>query len=166
MIVRNLPSSQTKQVYFAYFHSMATYGITIWGLSSCLEEIFKLQKKAIRILAGIGYTDSCRSFFRKLNILTMPSCLILACLEYAHTQKKTITKNVDVHNYNTRHANDMVIPYHRINKSQTNIHYTSIKLYNALPEDVKLLGKRQFKHHLKKYLIQKECYSMEEYYQH
>jgi len=165
VVSKHLPSDETRNVYFAYFHSMATYGIIIWGVSNEIETIFKQQKKAIRTLASLHYKESCRTHFKKLNILTVPSCFILACLEYAYSRKDTIEKNLDTHNYNTRFQNEMLIPYHRTNKSQNNFRYMSIKLYNALPTNLKQINNaRIFKSEAKKMLIEGEFYSIEEYY--
>jgi len=37
-------------IYFAYFHSIASYGIILWGNSSDSRKIFTLQKRIIRIM--------------------------------------------------------------------------------------------------------------------
>jgi hypothetical protein len=41
-----------KLVYFAYFHSIVSYGIIFWGNSTDSKEVFYIQKKFIRIMAG------------------------------------------------------------------------------------------------------------------
>jgi hypothetical protein len=58
-----------KSIYFAYFHSIIKYGIIFWGNSSYSTKIFILQKNIIRILADAQPTTSCRSLFKKLQIL-------------------------------------------------------------------------------------------------
>jgi hypothetical protein len=37
-------------VYYAYFHSIIHYGAIFWGNSSYAIHIFRLQKRAIRIM--------------------------------------------------------------------------------------------------------------------
>ena len=44
-----LTTQNLKTIYFAYFHSILSYGIIFWG-NSTGNEIFKLQKRAIRIM--------------------------------------------------------------------------------------------------------------------
>jgi len=49
-----------KLVYHSYFHSLTNYGLTFWRNSSYSNSTFKLQKRIIRIIVGIGMKDSCR----------------------------------------------------------------------------------------------------------
>jgi hypothetical protein len=42
-----------KLVHFAYFHSITSYGIIFQGNSTDNKRIFNIQKKIIRIMAGI-----------------------------------------------------------------------------------------------------------------
>jgi len=44
-----------------------SYGIMFWGNSPHSPVIFKMQKRVIRILMGIGYRES----FKELKILTL-----------------------------------------------------------------------------------------------
>jgi hypothetical protein len=41
-----------KMVYYAYFHSAMSYGIIFWGNSTYSTKMFKMQKRAIRIITG------------------------------------------------------------------------------------------------------------------
>jgi hypothetical protein len=60
-----------RMIYFSYFHTILTYGIIFWGNSSYSNNIFKLQKKVIRIMMNARNRDSCRDMFRELNILPL-----------------------------------------------------------------------------------------------
>jgi hypothetical protein len=51
-----------KMVYHAYFHSTMLYGIIFWGNSTDSKIIFKMQKRAIRIITDSKNRDSCRDF--------------------------------------------------------------------------------------------------------
>jgi hypothetical protein len=42
-----------------------TYGLIFWGNPTRATKIFKLQKRAIRILMGCGLRKSCRDLFKK-----------------------------------------------------------------------------------------------------
>jgi hypothetical protein len=57
-----------------------SYGIMFWGNSPHSPVIFKMQKRAIRILMGIGYRESCRESFQELKILTLSSQYISSLL--------------------------------------------------------------------------------------
>jgi hypothetical protein len=57
-----------KSVYFAYFHSIMKYGIILGGgggNSSNSKKIFTLQKKTVRLMAGVKPRNSCRSLFNR-----------------------------------------------------------------------------------------------------
>jgi hypothetical protein len=49
-----------KIVYFAFFHSVMSYGLIFWGNLTSSKCLFKLQKRAIRIIIGTRNNDSCR----------------------------------------------------------------------------------------------------------
>jgi hypothetical protein len=60
-------------VYYAYFHSVMHYAIILGGNSSHAINIFCVQKRALRIMAGIGNRNSCRQLFKTLRILPLQS---------------------------------------------------------------------------------------------
>ena len=63
-------------IYHSLFHAVMTYGIIFWGNSSHSTQVFRMQKKAIKIIMGRGNRESCRNLFRELNILP----LMLQCI--------------------------------------------------------------------------------------
>jgi hypothetical protein len=75
-----LSISILKMVYHSLFHSIMSYGIMFWGNSPHSPVIFKIQKRVLRILMGIGYRDSCRELFKELKNLTLSSQYILSLL--------------------------------------------------------------------------------------
>ena len=62
-----------RSIYFAYFQSIASYAIILWGNSSDSRKMFTLQKRIIRIMKGAHRRTSGRKLFKKLEILTAPS---------------------------------------------------------------------------------------------
>jgi uncharacterized protein YbaR (Trm112 family) len=54
-----------RTIYFSYMHSTIAYGIIFWGNSPYSNNIFKLQKRAIRIIMNVGNRESCRELFKK-----------------------------------------------------------------------------------------------------
>lgn len=162
-ISTNVSNTAAKLIYHSNFHSHATYGILIWGGTTELDVIFKLQKKAVRILSGAHYLDTCKPLFRNLKILTIPSAYILASLLYIHNNQEQFTVNSDFHSYNTRRGNDLTIPYHRVNKSQHSTNHLGIKLYNKLPNEIRMYTETKFKKIIKDILIKHAFYNVEEY---
>ena len=62
-----VPKCFLKNAYYAFFHSVMTYGLTVWGNGSTINKVLKLQKSAIRILTGSSYDAHCRPLFRHIN---------------------------------------------------------------------------------------------------
>jgi hypothetical protein len=59
-----------RSVYLAYYQSLMKYGKFFWGNSSNTKYIFTLQKKIVRILASVKTWNSCRSMFKRSEILS------------------------------------------------------------------------------------------------
>jgi hypothetical protein len=76
-IIRNaktyMSASSLKMIYHAIFHAVMSYGIMFGGNSSHSTIIFRIQKKAIRIMEGCGYRVSCRDLLKKFQILPLTS---------------------------------------------------------------------------------------------
>jgi hypothetical protein len=72
-----------------------SYGITFWGNSSHSEEIFKIQKRIIRIIMNSSKNFSCRQLFKELNILPIQSQYIFSILLF-------VTKNKDQFLFNSQ----------------------------------------------------------------
>jgi len=66
-----------RTLYFACFHAHLRYGLTLWGGDPESKRIFRLQKKVLRIIGGMGQCTSCRNLFKTLNILPLP-CLYIS----------------------------------------------------------------------------------------
>lgn len=149
--------------YYSLFQSRLNYAILAWGHAPCSKRLFALQRRAVRVIAGIGYRDDCRQHFSQLNILTFPSLYIFQCLLYAHNNSTSYPQNSDVHEYNTRHRYDLRPEFTRIARSRYSLNYYAVQFYNAIPTNIKLLPFRRFKETLKNFLIKHACYTHEEF---
>jgi len=78
----SLLMNNLKMIYFSYIHSTITYGIMFWGNSAGSDEVFKLQKRAIRIITNSHSSTSCRNLFKELNILPLQLQYILSLAVY------------------------------------------------------------------------------------
>ena len=74
--------SVLRTVYFSYFHSVMSYGIIFWGNSHFNNNIFKIQKRIIRILANNGKREPCRDLYKQLQILTHLSQYMFSLLVF------------------------------------------------------------------------------------
>ena len=72
-----------KMIYYSCFHSVMSYDLLFWGHSSDSMQIFRLQKKIIRIMTGCRRIDTCRKFFFKFrNINTLFPAHLRQVLRY------------------------------------------------------------------------------------
>lgn len=120
-VLRQLSSSVSVEVlrsaYFSLCESHLRYGILVWGRCSGFGRIFRLQRRAIRIIANIGYRKNCRDYFRKLHILTPPSILVLELLMYARGRSCMWGFRGGDHSHSTRNRGDYCVPFCRLTKS-------------------------------------------------
>jgi len=113
-VIRNakiyMSVSSLKVIYFAFFHSVMSYGIIFWGNSSHSSVIFRIQKKAITIMEGCGNRVSCRNIFKKLQILPLTSQYMLSLLIFVVQNKSLFLTNNENHNLDTRQSNNLYLP--------------------------------------------------------
>ena len=62
-------------MYVAYLHSSLKHGILFWGSTRNLKKVLNCKKRAIRLIANITSTTSCKPCFKKLEIIIVP-CII------------------------------------------------------------------------------------------
>ena len=141
------------------------YGILFWGNSTYSEDIFKIQKKALRNLAGLKARETCRQKFSEIGIFTAANLYIYKCLLYMHENKSkyhTNTEN-DKQPHLLRHKNvrQLQCSNNTIYKSFVN---TAIKLYNTLNNSLKTeTNINRFKKIVKTHYLGNEYYNLGEY---
>jgi hypothetical protein len=89
-------------VYFAYLHSVLTYGIIFWENFTNVHHVLKLQKRAVRVIAGVGPRSSCRGLFRKLKMLPLACQYILSLMLFVTDNLKAFPTDAYVHSLDTR----------------------------------------------------------------
>lgn len=151
-----------RDTYFAYFHSLMTYGVIFWGMAADAGRIFILQKRAVRYILGLKCRDSCRGKFKELNIMTMVCEFIYQNILYVRQNLDNMTFNKDIHNFNTRHKNNIVLPQTRLAKIAKSYLFISIKLYNKIPVDIRNMNDIEFMTCIKHHLIAKSYYKLDE----
>jgi len=153
-------------VYHAMFESQLRYGLAFWGYSPNRQKPFLLQKQAIRTITGMSRRTSCKRLFRELNILTFPSLYIYEVLLLTYNNTDHLKRNYNKHEHYTRHNQDLSLPYHKTTMFSKSQLYMGIKFYNDLPVNIKhAKDKNTFKSLLRKLLIEKCFYSVEEFSQ-
>lgn len=147
--------------YHSLVHSRLTYALQIWGGSRFLIRAFRLQKRAIRAIAGLRPLDSCREKFKHYRILTLPSNHIFLTLVHVHSNSGSYLRHSDLHGYGTRNAGHLVPVRSRLSRSLLN--RPDISLYNLLTPSTRALSLSRFKTLVKSYLVDNVFYSVEEF---
>jgi hypothetical protein len=92
---RIVPQSTLQTIYYAYIHSILSYGIIFWGRSSNVSKLFILQKRIIRIINNTGVRESCREAFKNMEIMTY-SQYIFSSILFAVKNKNLFTSNNEI----------------------------------------------------------------------
>ena len=128
-----------------YFKSIShpllmTYGIIFWGNSPHAIDIFRIQKRVIRITTKSGSKASCRQLFKQLEILPLHSQYILSTVLYVIKNKNLYTTNQNIHQINTRYNSNLHLPTCNLTLYQKGAYFSGIKLFNHLPQTLKRLS--------------------------
>lgn len=166
-LLRSLSGTVSQDIfvtaYYGFIHSTLIYAILNWGHSSHMPRAFGLQRKCIRILAGIGYRDCCRQWYRDFGILTLPCVYILTSVLYVKEHESQYVRHDQVHNYPTRYRVNLMPNFTRLLRTRDSTNHLGVKFYNVLPGLIRQLDARDLKIKLKAYLRHKSFYSFEEY---
>jgi hypothetical protein len=156
-----------KKIYYSHVQSVIYYGIIFWGNSHLSDNIYKIQKRIIRVITNSGRRDSYRDLYKKLQILPLPSQYIFSLLVSVNKNRSCFIYNCEVHDNNTRHNHNLHLPSTNLSLVQKGVLFSGSKIYNHLPLNNKMLSKdaKHFKSTLRTYLTEHAFYSLDEYYQ-
>lgn len=165
--LRNLAHFVSKKVllsaYHALVHSHLEYALIAWGNASGAGRVFAIQRRAVRVVAGLGYRDDCRSAFARLGVLTLPSAYILQCLLHVRQHRASYTTHSEVHHHQTRNRDNIYVDYHRVEKSRFGPNYDGPRFFNKLPGEIRELPLNSFKRTVKRFLLDGSYYSLDEF---
>jgi hypothetical protein len=125
-----------KMVYHSYFRCIINYGIIFWGNSSYSSSIFKLQNGFITIIVRMEIRDSCREFFRILNILPLISQYKFFLVLFVANNKNQFRLNSEVHSIYTINNFDFIQPLLHLIAYKKGPFYVDIKVYNSLLPEI------------------------------
>ena len=139
-----VPQHILLTIYHSLVMSHCNFHLVIWG-HNCAS-IFKLQKKAIRIITHSHFQSHTSLLFRKLKLLTLPDLYSLAILKYYYSYvhqtlplyhlSLNIYPNAAYHSYNTRNRYNLTIPIIRHHFATKSIRHSVTTLINSLPQNI------------------------------
>lgn len=150
--------------YYGSFHSVMSYCIEIWGSSSGLIDVLRIQKRAVRIITHSKRLDHCREKFKALRIMTCVSTYVYKCLIFVEKNFALYEKNSQRHNYGTRHTLQLQPVKHVTTRFERGLFYASLTIFNKLPLEIKsVIGTAKYKKQLREYLLDNPFYTLGEY---
>jgi len=147
------------------FHCHVAYGLLLWGHASGVDDILRLQKRAVRLMTFSDRLAHCKPIFARLGILTVHSHYILACTLFVIDNIQDFRPRAAIHDHLTRQRNLLDVPRVRLARSQKSYNLMAIKIFNKLPNSIKNLNRNQTIKRLVPLLKSKAYYSLEEFFE-
>ena len=158
-----------KTLYYSLFLSYVTYCCEVWGTTykSNLKYLYKLQKKAIRIICKVEKFACTTPLFYKLGLLKLEDIVKFKCCStmfdaYRMKLPSNLQSKFSIHqdqsNYNLRSGNRFKVSYVRTTKKQQCLSVLGVKLFNSLPNFIASLPNiHLFKKYLKIHIPEQYC---------
>ena len=123
-----------KILYFSLVQSHMTNGILAWGFNT--TNIFKSQKKAIRIITKSQYFAHTDPLFKNLGILKIEDLFKLNILKFYYQMKQhclpfDISTRSEIHSYDTRNKRMLNTVKTRLKSTENCLRFELLKLINS-----------------------------------
>ena len=131
------------QLYFSFIYPLLLYANIIWGncCQNTLWPLYKLQKRAIRLITNARKYARSTPLFLELKLLKLPEIYTYSIAIFMHKyhQKKLpsifndfFETNSDYHNYNTRSCEMLRPPIYKSDMSKRFLKRRGVELWNTL----------------------------------
>lgn len=167
-IKRHLPLKERKLYYNAMIKPIMIYGSTIWSICSSenFERVFKLQKRAARVILDVDTRERSAKLFKELSWLPLHDeikiqrcCVIYSRVFGQSTQymEQMLVRNVDIGSRSNRHSKlNLVCPrYKRETEGGKSFGVIGARLWNSIPADIRRNDSfYSFKRAIRKYFLE------------
>lgn len=152
-----LPTNALYKLYCTLLLPYFNYGLLLWGNSTKdhINKVFRLQKRAMRIISNSGYLTHTKPIFKRFNTLNIFDMYnketAIFMFKYKNFLLPKSFENIfsihrESHDYYTRNRDDFKIPMQKIE----NVFKIGPKIWNELPHNIKISQTlNQFKSNLK-----------------
>ena len=129
-----------KTLYNSFIYPYFTYCIEVWGniCPTHLEPLVRIQKRAVRTIAGARKFEHSEPIFKNLKLLNLSEIYVyfvqLFMFKYHHGILPPVFDNLfilnrSVHSHETRQINHLHVPL-RTNLMSKTVRITGVSLYN------------------------------------
>jgi hypothetical protein len=134
-----ITQERLKIIYFAYVHSIMSYGIIFWGSSSYSNLNFQNPKKNSANDYEGRKLILLSSIVKQLNILSLHSQYIFSLSVFVVKNLNVYKFNTAIHSTNTRQGSHLHFPANKLFKVQKDVYYSGIKIVNNLLQSIRNL---------------------------
>jgi len=158
-----------KRILFSLYCTLIlpyiSYGILLWGATYkiFLDKIFKLQKRAMRIISNSHFRSHSAPIFKNLKVLNVYDMykIELGVFMYKHFNDQLpqifntyFNKLIDINDRYTRNKNDYQLMKHKTAMASRGVRSSGPRLWNTLSPKIKMsINLKQFKKQFKNDLI-------------
>ena len=142
--------SSARSFYYAYFYSITSYNICIWGgVLTCTQRasgLIRLQRKIVKCLFSRFFNaESTDHLFNLTGILRLNHVYLLkaATLMYKviklnkyPTLRDDLELRYNTHHHGTRFNDTYRLPFPRTETIRFSFKYQLIKIWNSIPSDI------------------------------
>lgn len=162
--IKNLTDIKTALlVYHSHVCSVLRYGITIWGNSTDAQRAFIAQKKCVRSIFNLKWTDSCKPIFIKQKLLTLPSLYIFETCKFVRNNYSLFERDKRFVSRRKVAQKPLVVPRNRLKLCDKNCYTMAVKIFNHLPVEFRSATDLEFNKKVYNWLCERCFYSINEY---
>ncbi len=164
-VKRILPHRLMKTLYYSMIYTYINYGLVLWGHTYQYnkDKLFKIQKRAIRIISNSEYNAHTDPLFTKFNILKFEEIIKLESLKMMYKVINQLlpepiinkfTINLNIHTHNTRQASDIHITQRSKQVTHNSIVHRGPEIWSQLNNEFKIIETYNlFKYKVRQHLI-------------
>ena len=142
--------------YNSFVLPYLSFNILHWGNTNevHLIPLYTLQKRIIRIIAKVNFTEHTTPLFWKYGILKVSDLYGFWVVVDAHVKIQAGEYSMS-HNVNTRNSQLALPKFHRLARTQQSVTFSGPSLWNSIPENIRnIKSLPNFKIKLKEYYLQ------------
>ena len=157
-------------LYNSFIYPYFTYCITIWGstFETYLDPIEKLQKRAIRIVAGADRLAHTEPLMAKYKLLSLWKVYIYSVQIFMFRYRRGLLpsvfsdfyiRNSVMHNYGTKRINNFRTPAFKVTPRVRSIRRAGVYCYNYFNDKIEMfvnVSIHSYKKNLKSYVLQND----------
>ena len=142
-----LNSTALKTLYYSFIYPYFDYCIEVWG-SACktrIDTLFRMQKKAIRIITMSHYRDDTIPLFDKCKILTLQEIHVykaaIFMFKVYHKMAPMVfqeyfLRNHEIHDYSTRIQSKLRVPHYKLEIMKFSIRVKGVYIWNFVCDHI------------------------------